>query len=189
MEIISRDFTDKPSRHIFDRRAFRRYSAGLLISPFFALLMQALPLLIQKRQMDSVIPLLFIGLQGLLFVVPLISFLSMLFTMRGSDVFTAPGCVLYRKKRLYASQLDGISYIVYHITNVKTVSSSEKGPASVSGNINAVYVLKDGITINSYKTCRKVSIPPCFTDMDIIRGTLKDMETDSRNTNAEYFTY
>ncbi len=84
--------------------------------------------------------------------------------------------MLYRKRRLISTQFDGVRYIVYHIANVKSVNGGEKHPTVVKGKINAVYVLDDGNTIHSFKTCRKVTIPPCFTEMETIRKTLEDME-------------
>ncbi len=120
-----------------------------------------------------------LGLQIIVFVAVVVSLFIMTCTLKSSGVFTAADCVLYRKRRFFTSQSEGICFVVYHISKVKRVDGKEKQPAAIKGEINAAYVLRDGITIHSVKKLGKVSIPPCFTDMETILETLQKMTTET----------
>lgn len=166
------------ARHIFDVKAFRRYSLRLLAGPSITLAAELLLLSLSSRLVQPDLLLLFlrIALPALGFAATISSFLKMFYTLRKSDVFTSPGYVLYRKRRFFSSQSEGVCFIVYHITNAKSVEGNEKDPVTVKGDIDAAYVMRDGKTIHSVKKHRKVLIPPCFLDMGIIRDTLSAME-------------
>ncbi len=176
MGLMPKDIKDKALRHIFDRKVFLRNLGYMLIMPVFMLLCLIF-LILSGRKLDIVDILVFV-FGGLFLAGP---YLVRFYTDKGSDVFTVPGCVLYRERKLFSSLFGSVHYVIYCITSVKRMIPHERGFALIWGDIKAAYVLKDGKTIHSYKKCRRIEIPNCFTDMDVIWKTLEEIKKNPKS--------
>lgn len=188
MEFMSEDLRDKPLRHAFDRNIFIRNFGFMLIFPVCILL--ALILFILFGKVHDANKFAFGRRYPLPTSLLLIAwFFRRFYAFKCNDVFTVPGCVLYRKRKLFSSIFGSVHYVIYCITNVKSMRCNDVSFTVARGDIKAAYVLKDGKTLYSYKECRWVVIPNCFTDMDVIWKTLETIKENPNSSNGVYIKF
>lgn len=114
-------------------------------------------------------------------------FFSQWFVMKHSEVLTAPGLVVYRKRKLFAGP-ERVVFVIYTIKGVKSLAGGAKrrnsgfegasGSIFVAGDIEVSNVYVDGREIAEQKSRRRLMIPSCFTAMSAIYKTLEDMKED-----------
>ena len=101
-----------------------------------------------------------------------------LYMWRRSCILTN-GEIVFRRRRLTWPERNAACYVDYHIRQISKLDEWIHQFFTVWGQIEAVYVYRDGRTTCRKRLRKKVSLPGCFADMAAVKAAAERLRRDA----------
>ena len=163
------------TKHTFNKKAFRKYR-HMSILP--GLMLVAIQFMYSFFFSDDSIYnklgyIIIILLYALLLCVDIYTHWVKRFSAKRSVIISSSGCVVYRKRRAGLTALydrlaagygghERVMFMVYVVDHVDELIDREKRPFIVKGNISAMRVYADGMTVYDRRQVRRAAITAIF---------------------------